>query len=269
MNLVAAFAVGVALTLGAATPVTVTGHHALRATPDTTALATNGDVYDGQIVAVTASSLSWVRVMRFDGTSGWLPRSHTIDEPDCMPKPIGTWNNGRLECGWTLAARTDTYRTWDYPKSRSPNDPNRRVGSDRELELLERIAGFWAATHPDRPLLIGDLSRTTGGPFGRLFGGPGHASHQNGLDVDVFMPRVDARMKPATKPAQVDLKLARELIADFGAANDVKVMFVGCLRDYASASDKTDKLCNGEHENHFHVRLTAQPSPLPSLSDSP
>ena len=83
------------------------------------------------------------------------------------------------------------------------------------------------------------------------------------------MPRVDAKMKPATKPAQVDVKLARELIADFGAVTDVKVMFVGCLRDYATASDKTSKLCNGEHENHFHVRLTAQPSPLPTLSDSP
>jgi hypothetical protein len=269
MSIAASLAVSLALALGAATPVTVTGHHALRAAPDPLALATNGDVYDGQIVAVTGSTLSWLRVARFDGTTGWLPRSHTTDTPDCKPQPIGTWNNGRLECGWTLAPRTATYRTWDYPHGRSPNAADRRVGTDREIELIERIAGLWHADHPDRPLLIGDLSRPTGGPFGPLFGGPGHASHQNGLDVDVFMPRVDARMKPATKPVQVDLTLARELIADFGASGDVKVMFVGCLRDYASASDKASKLCNGEHENHVHVRLTSQPAPLPSLSDSP
>jgi hypothetical protein len=268
MSVAASFAVALALALGAATPVTVSGHHLLRATPERAAVP-GGEVYDGQIVAITGSALTWVHVTRFDGTTGWLPRSQTTTLDDCTPKALGTWNNGGLECGWTLAPRTDTYRTWDYPQRRSPNAAERRNGTDREIELIERAAGLWHIDHPDRPLLIGDLSRPTGGPFGPLFGGPGHASHQNGLDVDVFMPRVDARSKPATIPAQVDLKLARELIGDFGAFDDVKVMFVGCLRDYASASDKTSKLCNGEHENHFHVRLTAQPVPLPSLPDSP
>ena len=193
----------------------------------------------------------------------------TTTMDDCRPTPVGTWNRGSLECGWTLAPRTNTYRTWDYPRGSSPNDPNRRVGTDREIELLTAMASFWATGHPDRPLLIGDLSRPHGGPFGRLYGGPGHASHQNGLDVDIYLPRTDAKRRPPAKPSEVDLKLARELIADFGADPDVLVMYVGCLRDYASASAKADKLCNGEHENHFHVRLTAQPAQTPSLSDSP
>jgi murein endopeptidase len=257
----------IALAFGAP-PVTVGGHHFLRGTPDRLA-EPGAEVYDGEVVVVTGSAMSWVQVTSFGGRRGWLPRRETRTMDGCRPTPIGTWNRGSLECGWTLAARTDTYRTWDYPMSRSPNDPDRRVGTDREIELIDAMAAFWTAYHPDRPLLIGDLSRPYGGPFGRLFGGPGHASHQNGLDVDVFLPRTDGKPKPATRPSQVDLPLARELIGDFGDVDDVKAVFVGCLRDYVSASPKADKLCNGEHENHFHVRLTARPARSPSLSDSP
>lgn len=46
------------------------------------------------------------------------------------------------------------------------------------------LAAFHAA-HPDGPRLgVGDLSLPRGGPFGREYGGVGHASHQNGLDLD-------------------------------------------------------------------------------------
>ncbi len=40
---------------------------------------------------------------------------------------------------------------------------------------------------------IGDLSRPNGGVFDERFGGRGHASHQNGLDVDVYYPRRDGQ----------------------------------------------------------------------------
>jgi murein endopeptidase len=240
----------------------------VRSSPDRLA-PTTGQVFDGQIVVATGSALNWLRITRFDGTTGWLPLRETDVMDDCRPQALGTWNRGSLECGWTLAAKTDTYRTWDYPRSESPNDPDRRVGTDREIGLIEDEAAIWVDGHPGRPLLIGDMSRPQGGPFGPLYGGPGHASHQNGLDVDVFMPRVDGKPKPAARPSQVDLPLARALITQFGDDPDVEVMFVGCRRSYASASEKADKLCNGEHENHFHVRLTAQPGQPPSLSDSP
>jgi hypothetical protein len=38
-------------------------------------------------------------------------------------------------------------------------------------------------------------------------------------------------------------------------------MFVGCARDYAGASVKAQRLCNGEHENHVHVRITSVRAP--------
>ena len=65
---------------------------------------------------------------------------------------------------------------------------------------------------------IGDLSRRHGGDFGVRFGGLGHASHQNGLDVDVYYPRLDGLERRAYKPSQVDRELAQDLVDRFVAA---------------------------------------------------
>ena len=48
---------------------------------------------------------------------------------------------------------------------------------------------------------VGDLSRPHGGDFGRRFGPLGHASHQNGLDVDVYYPRLDRLERAPRSPA--------------------------------------------------------------------
>ena len=153
------------------------------------------------------------------------------------------------------AATTDAWSTWDYPLARAPDAPERRYGTERLLWLIARVAAEFHAAHPQRRLLVGDLSRTAGGSFGPQFGGPGHASHENGLDADVFYPRTDRRQRPATRPAQVEVPLAREVIRRFGAYARTRVMFVGCARDYVSAARKAQQLCNGEHENHVHVRI--------------
>mgnify|MGYP001029202985 CR=1 FL=1 len=64
---------------------------------------------------------------------------------------------------------------------------------------------------------IGDLSRPTGGSFGARFGGLGHLSHQNGLDVDVYYPRLERAMAPPDGVAQVDRGLAQDLVNRFVA----------------------------------------------------
>ncbi len=52
--------------------------------------------------------------------------------------------------------------------------------------------------HPESPpILVGDLSLPTGGSFGAEYGGLGHASHQNGLDVDIYYPRKDRKLRQA------------------------------------------------------------------------
>ena len=62
----------------------------------------------------------------------------------------------------------------------------------------------FARRHPDAPRIgVGDLSLRHGGYFGaEVSGGIGHSTHQNGLDVDVYYPRVDAgsgRRRPSSR----------------------------------------------------------------------
>ena len=60
--------------------------------------------------------------------------------------------------------------------------------------MLVDVARKYRAAHPRAPrMAIGDLSRPRGGDFGPQFGYIGHASHQNGLDADIYYPRADGR----------------------------------------------------------------------------
>jgi hypothetical protein len=78
--------------------------------------------------------------------------------------------------------------------------------------LLAAVARYREA-HPEAPRVgIGDLSRPNGGVFDERYGGLGHASHQNGLDVDVYYPRADGTERRAYKPALVDRRLAQALV---------------------------------------------------------
>jgi hypothetical protein len=221
--------------------------------------AVEGRAYRDQTLRVLAGDGDWLLAARADGEQGWLERRDVRRPPDCTPRAVGTYDDGQLECGEVLAARTDTWTTWDFPRAATPDRRWRRHGTPRLISLIERVAAGFHADHPDRRLVVGDLARPRGGPFGEHYGGAGHASHQNGLDADVLLPRNDGREKPAATPAQVDLKLAREVIRRFGAAPRTSIMFVGCARDYLSASPKAELLCNGLHEDHVHVRLRPGP----------
>src|SRR5688572_1463504 len=107
---------------------------------------------------------------------------------------LGTHMAGRLEHGVRLPAEGRTFFTWDPVLRRSPNRDWRRWGTDRLVRVVLDVARNYHAAHPRAPrMAIGDLSRPHGGDFGPRFGYIGHASHQNGLDVDVYYPRADAR----------------------------------------------------------------------------
>ena len=72
----------------------------------------------------------------------------------------------------------------------SPNRPWRRWGTDRLVRMLLAVIADYRAANPTAARVgIADLSRPRGGPFGKRFGGLGHASHQNGLDADILYPR--------------------------------------------------------------------------------
>ena len=107
---------------------------------------------------------------------------------------LGTQTAGRLEQGVRLPAQGRTFFTWDPVLRRAPNRAWRRWGTDRLVRVVLLVAHRYHAAHPRAArMAIGDLSRPHGGDFGPQYGYIGHASHQNGLDVDVYYPRADGR----------------------------------------------------------------------------
>jgi hypothetical protein len=169
-------------------------------------------------------------------------------------RSLGLPWDGRLVGGVQLAAAGEHHFTWDPVRRRSPNRAWRRYGNSRLVGATTRVVAEYAAAKPDAPRVgVGDLSRRGGGDFGARFGGIGHASHQNGLDVDVYYPRRDRRERPPAAPRQIDRRLAQTLVDGFVAAGAAKV-FVGPNTGLRGPPAIVEVL-PAYHDNHMHVRL--------------
>ncbi len=168
-------------------------------------------------------------------------------------KAIGRPDAGRLVDAVRLPSEGPNFFTWDPVLHQSPNRPWRRWATDGLVRTTLRVVRAFAAAHPGAPRVgIGDLSRRHGGDFGPRFGGIGHRSHQNGLDVDVYYPRIDRRERSARTPAQVDRALAQDLVDRFVAAGALRV-FVGPNVHLTGPPRIVQPLVH--HDNHLHVRL--------------
>jgi murein endopeptidase len=162
--------------------------------------------------------------------------------------------HGRLVNGTQLPPLGQDFFTWDPVYNRIPNRGWRRWGTDRLIRtLLTVIADYRATVSTAQRVGIMDLSRPHGGPFGREFGGLGHASHQNGLDADVLYPLEDGREARATTPAEVDQHAAQELIDRFLAAGAVKIFVGPHLHDLHGPKGVVVPLIH--HDDHMHVRI--------------
>jgi murein endopeptidase len=197
------------------------------------------------------------------------PSAAQVPPPDVDPAalPLGAphsvalgkpWH-GRLEHGVQLPPAGPDFVTWDPVLKRSPNREWRRWGIEELIVVLEQVTREFRAAHPDvPPVLIADLSRPQGGPFGRRYGGLGHASHQNGRDADVMYPRRDRLARAPTHPSQVDRELAQELVDRFRHAGAVK-LFVGPHLHLRGPRKVVVALAH--HDDHVHVRIPAPPGP--------
>jgi murein endopeptidase len=161
---------------------------------------------------------------------------------------LGIPGNGRLRHGVRFPPRGAGFFTWDPVRREVPNRPGRRWGTDRLVRLLLRVIAEYRAVHPEAPRVgIGDLGRRRGGPFG-----PVHATHQNGLDADVYYPRRDRRERPPTTAAQIDRRLAQDLVDRFVAA-EAELVYVGPNTGFTGPPGVVQVLWN--HDNHLHVRI--------------
>jgi murein endopeptidase len=176
-----------------------------------------------------------------------------VAEPIPPSRAAGLPWRGRLVDGRQLPLTGSGFATWDPILKRVGNRPWRRWGTDRLLRTLHRVLGAYASRHPDAPpVLVGDLSRPRGGDFGPRFGGIGHASHQNGLDADVYYPRLDRRLRRARRPSQVDNAAAQELVDAF-VREGAQYVFVGPSLGLRGPRKIVQVLTH--HDDHLHVRL--------------
>jgi murein endopeptidase len=169
-------------------------------------------------------------------------------------RALGSPAGGSLVRGVRLPPGGPTFFTWDPLLHRRPDRARRRWGTDDLVRLVLHVASRYAAEHPGAPRVgVGDLSRPNGGWFG-----PRHISHQNGLDIDVYYPRLDGRERPPLEVGQIDLPLAQSLVDLFVRAGATRV-FVGPNTGLRGPPAVVQVLAG--HDNHLHVRIRAAPEP--------
>jgi murein endopeptidase len=170
--------------------------------------------------------------------------------------PAPTRATGVLRHGVQLPAESFDFVTWDPVLKRTPNRGWRRWGTVKLVDTAELVLRAYRDAHPDAPrVLVGDLSRRHGGWFGARYGGLGHASHQTGLDVDVYYPRKDGLERAALRPDQVDVAAAQELVDRFIRAGATRI-FVG--PDLPLRGPRRIVTPLVYHDDHLHVRLSTR-----------
>jgi murein endopeptidase len=182
-------------------------------------------------------------------------------EPRFVPAPdrtihwhrsfaLGTPASGRLARGVQLPAGGPTFFTWDPLLHRRPDRGWRRWGTDALVRVVLRVVSAYAAAHPGVARVgIGDLSRPRGGWFG-----PRHVSHQNGLDVDVYYPRLDRRERAPLGASQIDPRLSQALVDLFVRAGAQRIL-VGPNTGLRGPPGVVQVLPG--HDNHLHVRISS------------
>ena len=139
--------------------------------------------------------------------------------------------------------------TWNPNTDSVPNLRHRLYGNERTIRAILSVIGAYRAAHADAPrVVVGDISLRDGGSMDQ------HVSHQNGLDVDVYYPRLDRRLSAPIATGQIDRELAQDLLDRFVAAG-AQTVFVGYSTGLRGASGVVVPYPN--HENHMHVRFPA------------
>ena len=162
---------------------------------------------------------------------------------------VGLPYSGRLSDGTQLPVEGPDWVTWNPVTDSVPNVPHRLFGNEHTIRAILSVIGGYRAAHPDAPrVVVGDISFREGGQMDE------HVSHQNGLDVDVYYPRLDGRLSAPIATSQIDRRLAQDLLNRFITAG-VQMVFVGYSTGLHGPRDVVVPYAN--HENHMHVRFVA------------
>jgi len=122
---------------------------------------------------------------------------------------------------------------------------NNRCGSSTLINTIYTVSKRWYAKYPNSKIRIGDLNAAAG-----------HASHMNGVDVDIYT--IDKSAADVSGDTEKSKELGR-MFADTGV---IKVIFYNDnavqndFNAYVQSKGLQSKMESWPgHENHFHVRI--------------
>jgi conjugal transfer mating pair stabilization protein TraG len=177
------------------------------------------------------------------------PKPATPDRPRVAWREslaLGTANAGSLVNGVRMPVEWRGLYTYDPQTQRPPGSSHRTWGTAALVRDLLELGEWWARTHPGQPRLgIGDLTADGGGEV------VGHASHENGLDVDIRLVRADGVEGPAD-PATYDRELTQRVV-DRLLAVGAEYVFIGPSLDLHGPPGVVVTWPN--HDDHLHWRI--------------
>ncbi|MDQ3759199.1 MAG: penicillin-insensitive murein endopeptidase [Actinomycetota bacterium] len=167
---------------------------------------------------------------------------------------VGLPEAGSLVRGVRFPGEGHAFFTWDPIIHERPSRTWRRWGTDDLVRTTLGVLRGFAKDHPRAPRIgVGDLSVRGGGDFGpEVSGGIGHATHQNGLDVDVYYPLDNGAERAPQTIEEVDVALSQDLVDRFVRAGAVRV-YVGPNLPLTGPAGIVVPLAN--HDNHLHARF--------------
>jgi murein endopeptidase len=161
---------------------------------------------------------------------------------------VGLPYGGSLIDGTQLPLEGPSWVTWNPVTDSVPNARNRLYGNQRTIRAIVMVTEAYRAAHPAAArVVIGDISREGGGPMRDE-----HVSHQNGLDVDVYFPRLDRALRAPTTSGEIDRPLAQDLLDRFVAAG-AQMVFIGYSTGLHGPAGVVTPYPG--HEYHMHVRF--------------
>ena len=169
------------------------------------------------------------------------------DAPDCgrhASRSIGTPGNGRLVHGVLFPATGPDHFAWNFRAQRIGGSDRTRWGDCHVVRAVLRGLAAYRAHNPGAPkVAVGDMSLRHGGEI------DGHATHENGRQIDLYFPRRDRRPREPHTVAQVDLRLTRALVRAILRAGADRVLIGPHIRIATPAR----VMRWPHHDDHLHA----------------